>query len=57
MLRSLVGSEMFIRDSLATAHEKGIVFTVQKGEEFLDYENLDVSPSQVELNAQIQFYN
>ena len=31
-----------LKEYLMTAHENGIVFTVQRGEEFLDYENLQM---------------
>lgn len=38
-----------LKEYLATAHEKGIVFTVQKGEEFLDYENLQMELGENDL--------
>ena len=38
-----------VKEYLATAHEKGIVFTVQKGEEFLDYENLQMELGENDL--------
>ena len=38
-----------LKEYLATAHEKGIVFTVQRGEEFLDYENLQMELGEDDL--------
>lgn len=38
-----------LKEYLMTAHEKGIVFTVQKGEEFLDYDNLQMELGKEDL--------
>jgi len=38
-----------LKEYLMTAHENGIVFTVQRGEEFLDYENLQMELGEDDL--------